>query len=105
MLLNKIRQARRWLTLLALGFGVGVTAGMLPACHTDAVDCGAVCSRYRDCVDQNYDVGACQSRCEGKAGKDRDFDDALTHCESCTEGRTCSETVGNCIPACVGVVP
>jgi hypothetical protein len=55
-------------------------------------------------VDQNFDVGACESKCTSKAGKDRDFDDRLSHCESCTQGRTCSETVANCIPACVGVV-
>jgi hypothetical protein len=102
MLLNAIRQGRRGLLLLALG--LGATAGMLTACHTDAADCGSVCHTYRECVDQNFDVNACESKCADKAGKDRDFDDRLTHCQSCTEGRSCSETVTNCIPACVGVV-
>lgn len=105
MLLNTIRQGRRWLVLLALGLGVGTSAALFAACHTDAADCGTVCARWRECVDPNFDVAGCQSKCEGKAGKDRDFDDRLTHCESCTEGRTCSETAANCIPSCVGVVP
>jgi hypothetical protein len=104
MLLNTVRQGRRWLVALALGFGLGAAGGVLPACHSDAADCSSVCSRYRDCVDPNFDVGACESKCASKAGKDRDFDDRLTHCESCTQGRTCSETVASCIPACVGVV-
>jgi hypothetical protein len=101
MLLNTIRQSRRWLMLLALG----LAGGAISACHSDAVDCSSVCNRYRDCVDQGYDVGACESKCTSNAGKNRDFDDRLTHCQSCTEGRTCSETVASCIPACVGVVP
>jgi len=105
MLLNGIRQARRWVVALALGFGLGVAGGALPACHTDAADCSSVCNRYRDCVDQKYDTGTCESRCRDNAGKNRDFDDRLTHCEWCTQGRTCSETISNCIAACVGVVP
>ena len=87
------------------GFGLGMAGGLLQACHSDAADCGSVCHRYRECVDANYDVGACETRCRDRAGKDRDYDDRLTHCQSCTEGRTCSETVSSCIPACVGIVP
>ena len=107
MLLNIIRQPAgapfllRFLGALAFGFA----AGALPACHSIASDCTSVCTRYRDCVDSKYDVAGCESRCESKAGQDRDFDDRLTHCQSCSEGRTCSEVVANCIPACVGVVP
>ena len=89
--MNMIRQ-RRWL-VLALGFGVGLAGGALSACHSDAADCSSVCNRYRDCVDQGFDVGACESKCTSNAGKNRDFDDRLTHCEACTQDRTCSETV------------
>jgi hypothetical protein len=104
MLLNSIRQRGRWLVLLALGLGLGGAVGAVSACHTDAADCSSVCNRYRECVDQNFDVSDCESRCVNKAGKDRDFDDRLTHCQSCTEGRTCSETVSNCVAPCAVLV-
>ena len=103
--MNYIRQGRRVLLSLVLGLGLGLAAGVLPACDSNASDCNTVCSRYRDCVDSKYDVSACQTRCQDQAGKNRDFDDRLTHCRSCSEGRTCSETVASCIPACVGIVP
>ena len=29
----------------------------------EAFDCQQVCSRYQDCYDTSYDVGACRARC------------------------------------------
>jgi hypothetical protein len=104
MLLNNVRQARKAAAALVLGLALGLGAGV-PACDSQSADCASVCGRYRDCVDAKYDAAACETRCRDKAGHDRDFDDRLTHCRSCSDGRSCSETVASCIPACVGIVP
>jgi hypothetical protein len=105
MLLNTIRQGRGPLLSLLLGVALGLGLGALQACDSNASDCSAVCHRYRECVSSNYDLGACQTRCQDQAGKNRDFDDRLAHCRSCSEDRSCSEIVASCIPACVGIVP
>jgi hypothetical protein len=88
------------------GFLVGVTAaGALPGCSDDASDCRWVCTRFKDCVNASYDTDACETRCRSSAGKDRDFDDQLEHCSSCSKGRSCSETVASCFGACLRIVP
>jgi hypothetical protein len=104
MLLNRIRHTRVLVSLL-LGLGAGIAAGAISACDSTSSNCSDVCGRYHECVDSNYDVAACETKCGDKAGKDRDFDDRLTHCRACSDGRACSEIVANCIPACAGVVP
>jgi hypothetical protein len=96
----------RVLSLVIACFLAGVGAGgLVPGCSDDASDCHWVCTRFKDCVNAQYDSNACETRCRDKAGKDRDFDDQLEHCASCAHGRSCSETVASCFGACLLVVP
>jgi hypothetical protein len=102
---NKARSTgRRGGLALGLLFLAGAAVS-LATCGNDARDCGYVCNRWRDCVNASYDVPACQSKCEDKAGKDRDFDAQLEHCATCAQGRSCSETGAACLTSCIGVVP
>src|SRR4051794_72971 len=64
---KKGRSMMRWLAMLTFGFGIALTS-----CDTvdEAFDCQAVCSRYRDCYDANYDVGQCRANCRARAAND-----------------------------------
>jgi len=76
------------------------------SCDTvdQAVDCAKVCQRYDDCVDDDYDVAACRSRCEDRAANDEGFADSADACESCIDDRACVESFP-CIGECAAIVP
>jgi hypothetical protein len=93
------------LRLLLLATMAASPALFLQSCKDDAADCQSVCTRWKDCAQSSYDAAACQTKCEDRAGKDRDFDAQLNHCAECIEARSCSETAANCIASCVGIVP
>ena len=67
-----------------------------------AIDCNAICTRYSDCFDESYDVGACKNRCE-------DMIDSNPHgaddCASCIDDRSCSEAIFPCADECSGIIP
>jgi hypothetical protein len=69
-----------------------------------ALDCNAICSRYQDCWDKNYDAGACRSSCRDKAAADTTFERRVDQCAACIEDRSCSGTFV-CGLQCGGVVP
>ena len=56
----------------------------LTSCDTldTAFDCESVCSRYRDCYDSNYDVGACRESCRKRAANDPNVRGAADACEA-----------------------
>jgi hypothetical protein len=67
-------------------------------------DCHGICSKYADCVDSSYDVGACTDKCTQKADDDADFADRADTCQACVDDRACSEEFP-CIDDCAGIVP
>ena len=69
------------------------------------IDCNAICSRYADCYDKKYDVGACETRCKDKAGKDSEYKNDVGVCEACIDDRSCSDQVFKCGANCSGIVP
>jgi len=78
-------------------------------CNTNtadnAVDCNAICERYEECYDKDYDSGACVDRClddaanEGYATKADACDACLDDAESCT-----AQTF-KCATECSSIVP
>ena len=70
-----------------------------------AFDCESVCSRYRDCFDSNYNVGACRDSCRSRAANDPDVKGAADACEACIDGMSCTSATFNCASSCSNIVP
>ena len=91
-----------WLPLcfaasLALGFASCDRA-------ENALDCAAICDRYKDCWDKNYDSGKCRGDCRTKANNDSGFESRVDMCAACIEDKSCSGTF-TCALECAPVVP
>ena len=68
-------------------------------------DCASICNAYKDCVDADYDVTACTSRCEDKADDSESFEDKADDCQECIDDRSCAGAIFGCATECVGIVP
>ena len=79
-------------------------AVMVTGCDA-ALDCHAICSRYSDCFDKSYDVGACESRCRTHSSDDANYRNQADQCSACIDDRACSSTAFNCGSQCSNVVP
>jgi hypothetical protein len=92
----------RWLAVLVVCFGMAVTS-----CDEvdEAFDCQSVCSRYRDCFDSNYDVGACRADCRARADNDPSVKAAADTCEACLDDMSCASSTFNCASSCGAIVP
>ena len=66
-------------------------------------DCTAICDRYQECFDDNYDTSRCTDRCEDMDR--RNEMEAVDDCESCIDDRSCAEAVFPCAVECAGIVP
>ena len=98
-----IRQRNRnhfWFVACVLGMFVGAGCGA-----ATAFDCEAVCTRYRDCYDSSYDVGACRDRCRANAEKDSTVRAKADACESCIGDMSCLSATFNCAQDCSAIVP
>jgi hypothetical protein len=72
----------------------------------DEIDCRQVCSRYKDCrSDSDYDVDACQDRCESDADSSEARRNKLRACDDCIDDKTCTEATFTCLTECAGIVP
>ena len=67
-------------------------------------DCRVSCEKKQECVSSGLDVGKCTASCEEKAKKDKDFASQAQECSQCVKGRTCSETMKQCLDDCITVV-
>jgi hypothetical protein len=68
-------------------------------------DCQTVCSRYKDCFDNKYDVDGCRSRCKDNADKNTDYKRKADECDACIADRSCGGATFNCATTCGGIVP
>ena len=85
------------LVVLALG-GVACSAAD-PI--TNKWDCHDVCQRYADCVNDNYDVSACQDRCEHDASASDKKQNKLNDCHDCIgENSSCVSDIASCTSSC-----
>jgi hypothetical protein len=69
----------------------------------NAFNCDAICDRYKDCFDADYDDGACADSCRDQA-EDDGFADQAESCEACIDDRSCIGSFA-CIDECAGIVP
>jgi hypothetical protein len=105
--LSRLRERARvrvsFLLLVALALaGLGQTS-----CDSvdTAFDCQSVCSRYRDCYDSNYNVGACRDSCRSRAENDPNVKGAADACEACIGDMSCLSATFNCGTSCSNIVP
>jgi hypothetical protein len=71
----------------------------------NAWNCSDLCNRYQDCFDNNYDVNACNSRCQTLANNNQIADERANACQNCMNENSCAmATTFNC-PDCAGIVP
>jgi hypothetical protein len=96
---------------IGLGIGLAVSGGglfvIMGGCGAadEAFDCQAVCSKYKDCLDNSYDVGSCRSRCRDKAAADTDYKRKADTCHACISDRSCADATIKCTTECASIVP
>lgn len=69
------------------------------------IDCNAICQRYADCFDEDYDVSACQDRCEDDVDQGELTMDEVNACYDCIDDRSCAEGTLSCATECLDIVP
>jgi hypothetical protein len=68
---------------------------------TNKWDCHDVCQRYANCLDSNYDVGACRDRCESDASNSDSKQNKLDDCHDCIgENDSCVDDIAECSSSC-----
>ncbi len=68
------------------------------------LDCESVCNRYKECVNDDYDVDSCKSSCESEANASEDKERQLETCDTCIQDRSCGGAVFNCSTECAGII-
>lgn len=69
-----------------------------------AIDCGSICDRYKECFDKNYDTDECQSNCDTRADEPN-HKDQEERCSDCVDEASCGGAVFSCTDDCIGIVP
>lgn len=98
---------KRLLTLRSLVatlfLGAGLTFATTCGEADRTFDCHAVCDRYQECLNSNYDVNGCRDRCRVKARNDADYERKADVCEDCISNQTSCVGAGfNCSTECAG---
>jgi hypothetical protein len=98
---------RRLLLPFLFSCALGLAGLGLTSCDSidTAFDCESVCSRYRDCYDANYNVGACRENCRARAAEDPNVKAAADTCEACIGDMSCLSATFNCGSSCSSIVP
>lgn len=95
------------IAICMLGFGV------MAGCGDDGpveaiqnkITCRDVCGRYKDCIDSNFNVDNCTTKCENDAAASEQKEQKLNTCETCLDDKSCTDSVFRCGVECAGVVP
>lgn len=69
------------------------------------IDCQAICQRYSDCFDADYDVSGCQDRCEDDVDQGELTSNEVDACSDCIDDRSCASGTLSCTTECLGIVP
>jgi hypothetical protein len=88
-----------------------VLTALAAACGTDdpitaldrASDCRNICSRYKDCIAEDYNVDACADECNDMVSEEDT--DQIDECQDCLKGNSCTGSVFQCTTECAGIVP
>jgi hypothetical protein len=91
-------------------FAISVVFALAVGCSAkdeieQEIDCHSICDRYSECFDADYDVSACQDRCEDNVDQDPSYMDKVDACDNCIDDRSCTNATFACITECAGIVP
>ncbi len=93
-------------TLLTMTWAGGwVDSASSAAALAEPVTCLDVCQTYEDCVDDEFDVLACNRRCRGSVGREQGAEDRLEACDECLGDRSCASGTFYCRDQCEGILP
>ncbi|MES1173630.1 MAG: hypothetical protein ABUL62_04805 [Myxococcales bacterium] len=68
---------------------------------TNKFDCKDVCQRYADCVNNGYDVSACDDRCQSDASNSDAKQQKLDDCHDCIGSNdSCVKDIAECSSSC-----
>jgi len=96
----------RSVVVLLSGLVLGGASGCAVAQRIDsAIDCNGICERYAACIDKQYDVSACASRCRAAASRETDYRRKADMCNACITERSCVSATFSCATECASVVP
>jgi hypothetical protein len=95
---------RRVFASFVVACAVGFATSSCDSVDT-AFDCQAVCSRYRDCYQPDYDVGQCRDNCRARAADDPNVKGAADACEACIGDKSCLSATFDCGTSCSRIVP
>jgi hypothetical protein len=70
----------------------------------ESIDCAAICDKYQECFDTDYDVDECEASCDARAD-DPDHLDQEQVCSDCIDDLSCGDATFSCTDDCVGIVP
>jgi len=82
----------------------------IAACADDPItaidrnsDCAHICEKFRDCTSSDYNVDACEDRCQDMiSSKDTA---KIDDCRDCINGESCVSSAFQCTSECAGIVP
>jgi hypothetical protein len=89
--------------------GVAFAAALLfmtvtPACNSVGSQCSDFCERWRECVDGNVSVDACENACESWADGNAERETKLDKCGECLDQNdACTDTNRRCAADCLGI--
>lgn len=93
-------------TTALIGFAFAAMLGLTACDNIDnAFDCSAICDKYHDCYDNNYDRSDCYDRCRDDSKHSDSFRKAADACEACIDDKSCLDTTFSCGSQCSGIVP
>jgi|GEM_PF-1665635 len=88
----------------ALGGVAVVLLVVLAACSSVGSQCSTFCTRYRECIDGNVSVDACENACERWAEGSSANESKLASCDEClSQNDVCTETTRRCTADCLGI--
>lgn len=68
---------------------------------TNKFDCKDVCQQYADCFNHDYDVDACNDRCQSDASNSDAKQQKLDDCHDCIGSNdSCVKDFANCSTSC-----
>ena len=95
---------RKLAIALSLAFAT-IAAGTGCSSVDSIFDCQAVCTKYKDCYDNAYDVGKCRDSCRTRSANDSTVRTKADQCEACISNMSCVPATFSCATSCAAIVP
>lgn len=83
-------------------FGVACSEDPITTIDRDT-DCSAICDKYQECVQGDFDTDDCTKQCQDMTSDDDT--QKIDECEDCLDGNnSCVDKVSSCTDDCAGII-